>query len=165
MTRPPVLVLGVGNLLLADDGLGLELLERLRLAHGDDERVEFVDGGTQGLALLPVLAGRRAALLLDAVALGGPAGSLHVLGDLADRPAPSGRGAHEGGAGGLLAAARLLGDLPREVELVGVEPSEIATRISLSDPVRAALPAAVHAARQRLQGLLARLVEGMPCTS
>ena len=156
MGRPPVLVLGLGNLLLADDAVGLELLERLAHELPADARVELVDGGTQGLALLGPLAGRRAALLLDAVALGAPAGTVHALGGLGRRRAPHARGAHEGGAPSLLAAAALTGDLPDEVELVGVEPLELETRIGLSPPVRDALPAALASARERLAALLER---------
>ena len=75
----PVLVLALGNLLLTDDGAGLRLLERLSAggeARGD---VEFIDGGTCGLALLPYLERRRAVLILDAMQLGAAPGTVHVL--------------------------------------------------------------------------------------
>jgi len=75
----PVLVLGLGNLLLGDDGVGLRLVERLAEESGFGDAVEFVDGGTQGLALLGCLADREAVLVLDAVGLGGEPGTVHVL--------------------------------------------------------------------------------------
>ena len=78
--RAPVLVLGLGNLLLGDDAAGLRLLaavEREGARWGDS--VEFVDGGTQGLALLGQLSGRRAAVFLDAVGVGAAPGMVHVL--------------------------------------------------------------------------------------
>jgi len=65
-----VLVLGLGNLLLGDDAVGLCLLEELRRHHGEDNSADFVDGGTQGLALLGYLSGRRSVLVLDAVGMG-----------------------------------------------------------------------------------------------
>jgi len=79
-TVAPVVVLGIGNSLLSDDGAGLVLLEQVRGSDSWPERVEWVDGGTQGIALLGVLSQRRAAVILDAVQLGSPPGTVHVLG-------------------------------------------------------------------------------------
>ena len=78
---PPILVLGLGNVLLQDDGVGPALLGLLETLHGKDDRVQFVDGGTQGLALLGYLSDRQAVLILDAVALGAEPGSVHVRED------------------------------------------------------------------------------------
>src|SRR5450756_627755 len=77
--RAPILVLGLGNLLLSDDAAGLQLHAALLAERGATDQVEFVDGGTQGLALLHYLANRRAVLVLDAVGLGAEPGSVHVL--------------------------------------------------------------------------------------
>ncbi len=156
--RAPVLVLGLGNPLLRDDGVGLRLLEGLQ-AHAAPwgGRVESVDGGTQGLALLGRMAGRRALVLLDAVALGAAPGTVHRL----DRAtalqlaAVPGSTAHEGGAGALLAACDLIGDLPARVAVVGIEPAEVATGIGLSPPVRAGVPEALECARAVVESLLA----------
>ena len=143
---PEILVLGLGNLLLSDDGVGLRLLEAVRYESSD---VDFVDGGTQGLLLLGHLANRRAAIVLDAVALGAPPGSIHVLQgeSLAARRGDTGHGAN---ALGLLAAARLLGELPPSVTILGIEPASIATGIGLSPAVEAALREAVSCARAML---------------
>jgi len=149
---PALLVLGLGNLLLTDDAVGLELLARLESDWPEgaaDPDVEFVDGGTQGLALLGVMAGRRALLVLDAVALGAAPGTVHamtgqhVLAMHFNRPDT----AHEGGAGQLLALASLSGDLAPHVRVVGVEPERVATGLGLSNAVGAALPSAVARAR------------------
>ena len=149
---PALLVLGLGNLLLTDDAVGLELLARLEsdwFEGAADPNVEFVDGGTQGLALLGVMSGRRGLLVLDAVALGEEPGTVHamtgeqVLTMHFTRPDT----AHEGGAGQLLALASLSGDLAPHVRVVGVEPDRVATGLGLSEAVRSALPAAVARAR------------------
>lgn len=149
---PALLVLGLGNLLLTDDAVGLELLARLESdwsSGAGDPAVEFVDGGTQGLALLGVISGRRALLVLDAVGLGAAPGTVHamsgeeVLAMHFTRPDT----AHDGGAGQLLAIASLMGDLPGRVTVIGVEPERVATGLGFSDSVRAALPAAVARAR------------------
>ena len=168
--RAPVLVLGIGNTLLADDGVGLEVLELLRPELADDPRIELVDGGTQGLMLLGLLEGRQSLLLLDAIQLGAAPGHVHHVSAAQRLSFPRGTGAHAGNASELLDAAHLLGSLPARVELVGVEPSDLSTRVGLSPVVDAALPAALAVARSELEQLLADLERPptrrfVPCTS
>ncbi|MBW2272528.1 MAG: hydrogenase maturation protease [Deltaproteobacteria bacterium] len=149
-----VLVLGLGNLLLRDDGVGLELLQALRAERGHDERVEFVDGGTQGVALLGFLGGRRAVLILDAVSTGAAPGSVEVLRDPLAHLSPQGFGAHGANASGLLAAAQLLGELPASAAVVGVVPAVLETGVGLSGLVEQALPGALESAGKLLDELL-----------
>jgi hydrogenase maturation protease len=150
-----LLVLALGNTLLRDDGVGVAILHALeREAAQWGGEVEFVDGGTQGLALLGVLTGRRAAVILDAVALGAPPGTVHVLsaGDAGRLRSRRSTTAHEGNAGELLAAARLLGDLPERTIIVGIEPEEVRTGVGLSDAVARSVPEAAGCARRVLEG-------------
>lgn len=160
----PILVLGLGNLLLGDDAAGLRLVEHLAAESGYGDQVEFVDGGTQGMALLGCLTGRKAVLLLDATGLGGAPGTVHSLDGpaieaLAARRAST---AHDGNALELLAAARLLqvvnGDAAPDIRLVGIEPARIATGIGLSPEVEQALEAAVLRARIELDRFVAQTV-------
>jgi hydrogenase maturation protease len=170
---PPLLVLGLGNLLLGDDGVGLRLLEELaRDASARDARIELLDGGTQGLALLGRIEGRRALLILDAVALGAAPGTVHVLdGAQAMRAGgPPGESAgtapaHEGGASQLLAYSGLLGDLPKRILVVGVEPRRVTTGIGLSPDVERAVPAAAAQARAAIRELLQESDRGTSCTN
>jgi hydrogenase maturation protease len=153
----PVLVLAVGNVLLGDDGLGRALLERVSARAGRwGGVVEFVDGGTQGLALLGVVARRRALLVLDAVALGAAPGTVHVLlGDEVFAAAPHrGATAHEGNAAELLRAAAMVGDLPSRVAVVGVEPEGLEVGAGLSPSVERGLAEAVRVALEVLDGLV-----------
>jgi hydrogenase maturation protease len=137
-----VLVLGLGNLLLSDDGLGLRLLRELATKGSG---AEFLDGGTQGLALLSYLANRSALIILDAVALGAPPGTVHMLqGETIS--AHHAVTAHGSNALELLAAARLLGDLPPSVTIIGIEPACLRTGIGLSPTVEAAIPEALSRA-------------------
>jgi len=143
--RAPILVLGLGNLLLSDDGVGPALLDQLA-ASGErwNGQVEFVDGGTQGLALLGQLTGRRALIIVDAVKRGASPGTIHrltlpELREVSQRRATTG---HEGSAGELLAAAQLLDELPDRLFIVGIEPGKIATGIGLSENVQQALASA-----------------------
>lgn len=141
-TTAPILVLGLGNLLLSDDGVGPVLVEQLaNTAENWNGRVEFLDGGTQGLALLGQISGRQALIIVDALKMGAPAGTIHrlTLNELREVTPGRGNSGHEGNAGELLAAAQLLDQLPERLFVVGVEPEKIATGIGLSARVQEAL--------------------------
>jgi hydrogenase maturation protease len=160
-----VLVLGLGNPLLGDDGVGLRLLEELsRDARRWRGVVELVDGGTQGLALLGWVSRRPAVVVLDAIELGADPGTVHVLraDDLARLRASRSGTAHEGGALELLAMARLLGEAPGEVMVVGVEPGVVGTGIGLTPAVEQALGRAVEQARAVVDGLAGKMREHRP---
>jgi hydrogenase maturation protease len=143
--RAPILVLGLGNMLLSDDGVGPAVLQQM----ADDPRrwsgeVEFLDGGTQGLALLGHVSGRRALIIVDAVRKGEPPGTVYrlTLPELRDVSPERASSGHESNAGELLAAAELLNELPGQLFVVGVEPERIATGLGLSPAVEKALPLA-----------------------
>jgi hydrogenase maturation protease len=163
-SRPAVLVLGLGNLLLCDDGLGLELLTGLRRSHGQNSAVEFVDGGTLGLGLLAEIEGRRALLILDAIG-GGVPGEARRLVNPHLHPTACGVGVHGANASGLLAAAMLIGDLPEQVLLVGATPACLTTGIGLSEAFDTALPAALQLAQESLEQLLETIAGAATCTS
>ncbi|MEQ1947571.1 MAG: hydrogenase maturation protease [Bryobacteraceae bacterium] len=160
----PVLVLGLGNLLLTDDGVGLRLLETLEEECGfGHEAAEFMDGGTQGLALLPYLADRSTVLVLDAIGLGGNPGTIHVLRgpQIAELRARRASTAHEGNCLEILEIARMLGYDFEDIAVVGVEPSVVRTGIGLSPEVEAAVDEAVAQARTILSGM----VEHVSCNT
>jgi len=140
----PILVLGLGNVLLGDDGLGPVLLRELERTYASVSAVECIDGGTQGLALLGCLAGRKTVIILDAFANGKTSGEVSVLErpELLGARSPRSTTAHEGNAGELLAAAQLLGELPERIFLVGIEPDRMQTELALSPSVTNALPIA-----------------------
>jgi hydrogenase maturation protease len=150
---PPVLVLGLGNVLLGDDGVGPALLHMVRQHYAGSSGVECIDGGTQGLALLGFLADRRTVVLLDAFSAHKKPGALTILdkNDILGGGARRATTAHEGNAGELLAVAQLLGDLPAEVFLIGIEPENIRTEFGLSANVASALPAACACALEIIQ--------------
>ncbi len=155
----PLLVLGVGNILLRDDGVGIHLLHELERLTGRGDVVlprdtRLIDGGTLGAALLPSLAGARAILVLDAVDLRLAPGAVAVLpGDAMRRPNGRTPAVQRAGVADLIAAARLADVLPSAVTLVGVQPGAITPGLALTDVVRDALPAAVAAALDALRRL------------
>jgi hydrogenase maturation protease len=144
------LVLGVGNVLLRDEGVGVRVIEELeRLPAGalpDPGRVRLVDGGTLGLDLLPLIEDSSALILVDAVNLRREPGTVGVIrGDdlhstLAGHVSP-----HQVGVGDLVAAARLSGVIPPYVSLVAIQPEAIEIGLDLTAAVEAALPRAVAA--------------------
>lgn len=150
--RAPVLILGVGNELLGDDGVGVAAARRL--AEPPMPGVEVVDGGTLGLMLMPYLAARRAVLILDAVSRAGRApGDLVVLEDHEVRRGHGVRTtAHDIGLVDALSAAELAGCAPHRVALVGIVPASVADRWGLSPLLTARLETMVTAARGVLAG-------------
>ena len=150
--KAPILVLGIGNTLLGDDGAGVDLVGRLaRWSRNWHGAVEYLAGGIQGAALIAAVAGRYALVILDAIALGAAPGTVHLL-QGADVLALSqhSTSALQANAGELLAAALLLGKLPERIFMVGIEPACLTSGHGLSQPVRRAIPAALGVARNAI---------------
>ena len=152
MTALPGLVLGVGNLLLGDEGVGIHVVREVvdRAASSaqtlpPDTRV--IDGGTLGLDLLPLLEESDRVVIVDAADLGREPGAIAVLrdDDLATSLA-SHVSVHQVGVADLLAAARLVGALPERVSLVAIQPARISPSLELSPAVAAVFGDAVEVA-------------------
>lgn len=141
-----ILVLGIGNLLWADEGFGVRAVEALGERHVFPDRVRLMDGGTQGLYLLPYLQAAARLIVFDAVDYGLPPGTLKVVRD-GEIPAYLGvrkMSLHQTHFQELLALARLAGRCPREMVLIGVQPEDISDYGgSLRAAVRAQIPAAI----------------------
>lgn len=140
-----IVVLGLGNPLLEDDGAGLALLELLRERGQWPDAVELVDGGTWGLSLLPVICDADRLLVLDAVRTGAPAGTvLRGEGEAVPRLYQRLVSPHQIDLREVLAAAVLLDQLPTELTVVGIEPERTeGLRVGLTPAVEAALDVAV----------------------
>ncbi len=147
-----ILVLGLGNLLRRDEGLGIRALWQLRDRVALPAEVRLVDGGTLGLELLSYLEDADRVLVLDAAVTEGPPGTLlRLQGD--DVPAFFGMRSspHEVGLPDLLAVTRLRGTAPREIVLLGMQPDTIELGWELSETVEARLDALVAAAVEELR--------------
>lgn len=144
--RTPVLVLGIGNLLWADEGFGVRCVEALHQRYDFPRGVELLDGGTQGIYLTNTVAATERLLVFDALDYGDAPGTLRVV---RDAEVPSFHGVrkmslHQTGFQEVLAAAELLGSPPSRVTLVGVQLEEIDDfGGSLTDRVAAQLDAAL----------------------
>jgi hydrogenase maturation protease len=149
-----VLVLGIGNLLWADEGFGVRCVEALRAGWAFAPHVELVDGGTQGLYLLPLVQQATHLLVLDAVDYGMAPGTLKVVDD---DEVPRFLGArkmslHQTGFQEVLQLAGMTGRLPRRVRLIGCQPEVLedyggSLRPCVKAALDAALPMAVDCLR------------------
>lgn len=141
-----LLVLGLGNPLCGDDGLGVAAVAELARRYQLSARAVVLDGGTLGLSLLPFLEDAEDAILVDAVRADAPPGALVRLAGADVRPAVEARlSVHQVGVADLVGAADLLGRLPRRLALVGLVPATLELGLGLSPVVAAALPALVAA--------------------
>jgi hydrogenase maturation protease len=150
--RHEVLVLGIGNMLWADEGFGVRAVEALHAAYAFPDSVALHDGGTQGLYLYDIVASSRRVLVFDAIDFALPPGSLEVRRD-ADVPAfgASKMSPHQTGFHDILALAKLTGEAPQAITLIGVQPQELADLGgSLTDVVRARIDDAVALAQREL---------------
>ncbi|MBI5718044.1 MAG: HyaD/HybD family hydrogenase maturation endopeptidase [Burkholderiales bacterium] len=149
----PIVVLGIGNLLWADEGFGVRCVEALQARYTFAGQVSLVDGGTQGLYLIPQVHGAGRLIILDAVDYGLAPGTLRLV---EDDEVPRFLGAkkmslHQTGFQEVLALAQLMGTYPEHVLLIGCQPEELEDYGgSLRPCVRAALEEAVALAVQRI---------------
>jgi hydrogenase maturation protease len=150
--RREALVVGIGNVLWADEGFGVRAVEALHAAFAFPPSVTLMDGGTLGLNLLEDVSSSRRVLVFDAVDYALPPGTLKVLRD-AEVPA-WGKGKlspHQTGFNDVLALAQLHGRAPDSIVVIGVQPEELSDfGGSLRDSVRARLPEAVALAARQL---------------
>lgn len=133
-----VLVLGVGNILLSDEGAGVRLANRLQEEYLIPEGVEVLDGGTCGLDLLPGIEGCDRLLIADAVSKEDLAPGEVFRRDLTGCPGyfRSRISPHQLGLSDVLTLAELSGTLPGSIVLFGIKPASLATGLDLSPEVR-----------------------------
>lgn len=154
--RPPVLVLGVGNILLRDEGVGVRVIETLRRANLPPE-VELYDGGTIGADLLDVIADRRKVIVIDAV-LGDfePGCVLRMTPtNLAPREQP-GASLHDFGVLETLTLARQMNAEPKEVVLIGVKPFRVEYGLELTPEMQKLVPRIAEAVLEELKNVSLR---------
>ena len=146
------LVLGIGNLLWADEGFGVRAVEALHAAFAFPAGVTLKDGGTLGLSLYDDVTAARRVLVLDAVDFGLAPGSLVVLrGDDVPAWGRTKLSPHQVGFNDVLALAQLNGRAPETVVAIGVQPVELGDfGGSLRPVVRDRIPEVVALAEREL---------------
>ena len=149
-----ILLLGVGNLLLSDEGVGVRALEAIEERFELPPGVELLDGGTSGMELLGYIQGRDALIIIDAVTCQKPPGTIIRLeGEQVPALFRKKISPHQLGLSDLIAACRLTDSLPGKLVLFGIEPKELGTGLDLSDEVARALEELTLQVAFELEGL------------
>jgi hydrogenase maturation protease len=138
--RTPLLILGLGNTICGDDGLGIAAVQNLVELYDMPPGVVVLDGGTRGLSLLPWFEDAARVILVDAVRGDAPAGSLvRLRGDEVGPAVMHRLSPHQVGVADLLASACWRGCCPAQVVLLGLVPQSLELSVDLSPPVAAGL--------------------------
>jgi hydrogenase maturation protease len=152
-------VLGLGNVLMSDDGFGPFVVRVLEASYDCPAGVEFIDAGTPGLDLTPFLLGADAVIFVDTVRSRGAAGELRIydLDAILKVPPQARTGGHDPALKEALLTVAAAGNGPSRVTLVGAIPEWVATGVQLSPRLEAAVGPAVVAVVDALARLGVRL--------
>lgn len=155
--RPGIIVLGIGNILHGDDGIGIHVIQAMPthlLQRSLRQTVALRDGGTIGLALLPEIQDASALIVIDAAEFSAEPGTVRVM-QGAEMDAQLGgkkRTAHEVALADLMAAAELTGSRPVRCALVAVQPASTEWRLTPTKSVASAVPRACNAVLSLIEG-------------
>lgn len=132
--KKATVVLGLGNPLMADEGVGVCLVERLAEAAGDYPDVEFIDAGTGGLSVLYKIEGRRKAIFIDCAYMGEEPGTIRrfLPEEARSTKVLAHQSLHEADLLRIIDMARELGQAPEEIVIFGIEPQRVEPAIGLS---------------------------------
>lgn len=140
----PLLILGVGNILLSDEGVGVRIIEAMKEVTLPDN-VELLDGGTGALDLLDVMANRDKVIIIDAVKGGGEPGAVYRFGPEDIRmQRQCFTSVHQVSLLDTLSMARLAGCSPSDIVIFGIEPRRVDWGLELSPKVAAAVPRVIE---------------------
>jgi hydrogenase maturation protease len=154
-----VTLIGLGNILMRDEGVGVQAVRAVEARYEIPPGVEIVDGGTCGLDLLPYIEGRDRVLFVDAVNFDKEPGYIGVLEDQ-EIPALFARkdSLHHLGLMDVLATAQLLDVTPRDICLIGIQPLSLEIGLELSELLQARMDLLVAQIITKLEDW------GIPCT-
>ena len=152
VTMKPVLVLGLGNPLQRDDGVGIRVVEELERRQLPDH-VEVMDGGTPGVGLINLIEGRARVVIVDAAEMGRRPGEVvrFRIQDVKLTGSPERFSLHHSGVADALALAEALGAPLPEIVVYGVQPAQVSWGEELGSETAAALPALVETIIQETQ--------------
>ena len=154
-----ILVLGIGNVLLTDEGVGVRTLKELERRFSFPANVELLDGGTAGIELLRHIRNRDCLIIIDAMKSGQVPGTIvRVAGEDVPAAFRTRISPHQLGLSDLLAAAMLTDELPKNLVLFGVEPESIDIGLDLTETVEANLGKLIEAVADELRAAGCSLV-------
>jgi len=162
-----ILVIGMGNVLMQDEGIGVRAAEELESRYVIPDTVTLMDGGTTGTELLNPMRGIKHLIVADAVNTGAPPGSLVRI---ANEEVPAffqtKLSNHQLGLSDLLALLSLTNDSPENVTIIGMVPHHLENKLGLSEEANSGLPAMVEMLVEELESIgvtLERRAEPLPC--
>ncbi len=149
--KKQVALIGLGNILLCDEGVGVRTVEALRDEFDFSGELSLLDGGTLGLDLLPYLEGKEKVLFLDALEVKKKPGTITILED-DGIPAFFGPALsfHQIGLAEILLASQLMGIQPGSVSLIGIQPDKVETGLNLSPTIQEKLDEYIQAILNKL---------------
>lgn len=152
--RKPVVVIGLGNSLLADEGIGVRVVEDLSRRAAEFPGVEFLAAGTAGMAVVHAMAGRRKAVLVDCARMDEKPGTCRrfLPDDAASRKQLSGLSLHEGDLMAMIDLSRRLGEAPPDIVVFGIQPADVSMSEQLSPILEAGLAEYEQAVSRELGG-------------
>lgn len=154
-----ILILGIGNVLLTDEGIGVRALKELERKFTFPANVELLDGGTAGIELLRHIRNRDYLIIIDAMKCDQEPGTVvRVEGDDVPAAFRTRISPHQLGLSDLLAAAMLTDELPKNLVLFGVEPESIDIGLDLTETVEANVDKLVGAVADELRSIGCTLV-------
>jgi hydrogenase maturation protease len=132
--KRPVVVLGLGNPLMGDEGIGVYLVEQLAKFAAEYPSVDFLDAGTGGLAVLHYIEGRRKAVMIDCAFMDEEPGVIRRFtpDQVRSRKVLAHQSLHEADLMRILDVARQLGQAPEQVILFGIQPQRVEFSLELS---------------------------------
>jgi len=146
-----IALIGIGNLLLSDEGVGVHAINKLNDEYKFPESVRLIDGGTMGLDILPFLEGNDKVLIIDAVNFHKEPGTIEIIeGDEIPKFLSSKLSVHQIGIPDMLFAARLMDIIPSEICLIGIQPKSIVPGLELSEEIKNRFEALLERIFQKL---------------
>jgi hydrogenase maturation protease len=151
-----ILVLGIGNILLSDEGIGVRIIEELQKRFTFPPNVELIDGGTAGLQLLPLIEEADHLIVVDAIEVGAALGTVfRAERQEGSAGMPERISLHEVGLLEVLSLAELHSRCPPAV-VIGIQPKDLSPSLSLSPELEASIPRVIEVVIAELDGLGAR---------
>jgi hydrogenase maturation protease len=152
----PITVLGIGNILMQDEGIGIRVMEALRDSQPWPAQVGFIDGGVAGLGLINLIESAGRLLVIDAAQMGLPAGEFRFIRpeQIAQADAPHQLSLHDMPFVQTLDLCRQFLKAPSEVRIMAIQPGDMSQGIGVSAALATALEALVKAAGKELEEMI-----------
>ena len=134
--EPTITILGLGNILMTDEGVGVHTIHEFEKRYTVPEYVEIIDGGAAGLDLIPFIEGREKVLMVDAVNFDREPGYIGMLENetipvkLAVKTSM-----HHAGLMDVLSIVKLLGNYPKEICIIGIQPKSLELGLDMTPEI------------------------------